>query len=118
MSEMSDREHHLLEQISLNLAAITAQLAALDQVQRHTLERLVRLEERQSNAAKVDERIDKVESILHERISSHSDRITTLEARGHRLDGASNAVEWANKLWPLFAATIGLIGIYLGLIRP
>lgn len=115
---MSDRELHLLEQISLNLAAITSQIAALDQVQRHTLERLVRLEERQANAAKVDERIDKMEQVLHERVNSHSDRIAALEARGHRLDGASSAVEWANKLWPLFAATIGLVGIYLGLIRP
>lgn len=115
---MSERELHLLEQISLNLAAITNQIATLDQVQRNTLERLVRIEERQSAASKVDERIDKVEEVIHNRINSHSDRLAALEARGYRLDGAGNAVEWLNKLWPMFAAGIGLLGVYLSFVRP
>jgi hypothetical protein len=116
MSENSDYDAHLqvLQQITINLAAVTTQIAALDQIQRHTLERLVRVEERQANWSTVGERIDKIEGVLHDRLNSHSDRIMQLEARGHRLDGAGNVVDWLNKLWPIIAAAIGVIGVFLG----
>lgn len=113
---MSEAEIQLLKQISESLAHLNSRMETNEAISRQTLERLVRLEERTAAGAKVDERIDKVEGLLTARLNGHSDRIAALEARGHRLDGASSAVEWANKLWPLFAATIGLVGIYLGLI--
>lgn len=138
---MSQIELQLLQQITKSLQQMTARLEGMDQIQRETLERLVRVEERSLTAAKVDERIDRVEQQLHDRLNSHSDRITgveaqarvleertafipddqvkinDLEAKFDKLEGAKGAVEWANRLWPLFAAVIGLVGIYIGL-RP
>ncbi|WOE76334.1 hypothetical protein [Alterisphingorhabdus coralli] len=104
----------LLENINKNLTQLNERMQSFEDRQADSLQRLVVLEERSSNTSRLEDRIDKVEEALTNRANNHSDRLTKVEALGHRLDGATSVVEWANKLWPLFAAVIGLVGVYMG----
>ena len=117
MSEMSQAELHLLEQISKNLSDLTARIADMDRTQRQTLERLVRLEERSSNTAKIESRVTDLDKAFRDRLNNHSDRLKELEAAQHRLEGASSVAEWAAKLWPIFAACLGAAGAYLAIFK-
>ncbi len=117
MSEMSQAELHLLEQISKNLSDLTSRIADMDRTQRQTLERLVRLEERSSNTAKLESRMNDLDKGFRDRLNGHSERLKELEAAQHRLEGASGVAEWAAKLWPIFAATLGAAGAYIAIIN-
>lgn len=104
----------ILHQINSSLVTMAERMQGNEQTTSEVLQRLVSVEERIANTEKIEARIEKVETNLSTRLNNHSDRLQTVEARAHKQDGALGAVEWLNKLWPLFAAAIGLIGIYVG----
>lgn len=114
MSEMSPSELTVLRQISDTLVSLNSRMEGMEGGQRETLQRLVRLEERSQNTAKLEQRIEKIDAALSSRMNNHSDRIQSLEADRHRIEGASNVALWLNRLWPIFAAGIGVVGVFLG----
>lgn len=116
--DLTQAELHLLKQISDSLTALNSRMEASEAISRQLLERMVRLEERASNASKIEEHITKVESNVTTRLNGHSDRIASLEATRHRLEGASGVADMLNKLWPVFAAIFGAVGVYVGFVKP
>ena len=120
---MSDDKHtelvlEVLKQINEGVAQMGVQMdtrfARNEALAQQANERLARLEAFAENTTRIEREIADLEASTTRRLNNHSDRITSLEARGHRMDGASSVAEWLSKLWPIFAAAFGAVGIYLG----
>lgn len=114
VSEMGTTQLRLLEQITESLNHLNSRMETSESISRHMLERMVVLEVNSNNIAKMEQHVAKVEGNLTTRINGHSDRIASLEASRHRLEGASGVVDVLNKAWPIFAAIFGAVGIYFG----
>lgn len=117
MSELTTAELHLLKQITDSQERLTGALDEQRRLSAAIVERLVHVEARAENTATLESKIEGLRSEFTHRMNNHSDRLTGLEAVKNRIEGAKGLVDWLNKIWPLFAAGIGLIGIYLNYKR-